>query len=56
MGLAAYSLGFRLKLLPERLDEPRRRQKPTIYFVNSMSDSSRTAALMPGSESDSGWE
>src|SRR6185312_10567507 len=30
--------GFRLKLLPERLDEPRQRKKPTIYFVNSMSD------------------
>jgi protein gp37 len=38
MGLEAYRHGFRLNLLPERLDEPRRRAKPTIYFVNSMSD------------------
>lgn len=38
MGLDAYRQGFRLKLLPERLDEPRQRKKPTIYFVNSMSD------------------
>jgi protein gp37 len=38
MGADAYRNGFRLKLLPERLDEPRLRKKPTIYFVNSMSD------------------
>lgn len=38
MGVDAYRQGFRLKLLPERLDEPRQRKKPTIYFVNSMSD------------------
>jgi protein gp37 len=38
MGAEAYRQGFRLRLLPERLDEPRQRKKPTIYFVNSMSD------------------
>lgn len=38
MGSPAYADGFRLRLLPERLVEPARRQKPTIYFVNSMSD------------------
>jgi len=38
MGVAAYDQGFRLKLLHDRLDEPVRRIKPTIYFVNSMSD------------------
>jgi len=38
MGIAAYEHGFRLKLLPERLDEPKNRKKPTVYFVNSMSD------------------
>lgn len=38
MGLEAYRNGFRLNLLPDRLDEPRLRKKPTIYFVNSMSD------------------
>jgi protein gp37 len=38
MGVDAYRQGFRLKLLPDRLDEPRLRKKPTIYFVNSMSD------------------
>lgn len=38
MGVGAYRQGFRLKLLPERLDEPQLRKKSTIYFVNSMSD------------------
>lgn len=38
MGLDAYRNGFRLKLLPDRLEEPLNRKKPTIYFVNSMSD------------------
>lgn len=28
----------RVTLVPERLDEPLRRKKPTVYFVNSMSD------------------
>lgn len=38
MGLDAYRQGFKLNVLPDRLDEPRLRKKPTIYFVNSMSD------------------
>jgi protein gp37 len=33
-----YKNGFRLTLVPDRLDEPIKRKKPTIYFVNSMSD------------------
>jgi len=38
MGVPAYKNGFQLKLVPERLPEPERRRKPTLYFVNSMSD------------------
>nr|WP_244244112.1 phage Gp37/Gp68 family protein [Lysobacter alkalisoli] len=38
MGVEAYRMGFRLRLLEERLNEPLERKKPTIYFVNSMSD------------------
>lgn len=38
MGAAGYDRGFRLALHPERLDQPLRRKKPTIWFVNSMSD------------------
>jgi protein gp37 len=38
MGTAGYENGFALTLLPSRLQEPLRRKKPTIYFVNSMSD------------------
>jgi protein gp37 len=38
MGMKAYKNGFRLTLIPERLSEPLRRTKPTLYFVNSMSD------------------
>lgn len=34
----AYEQGFDLRLVPEKLDEPLRRRKPTTYFVNSMSD------------------
>src|SRR3990167_6363615 len=34
----AYEQGFDLRLVPEKLAEPVRRQKPTVYFVNSMSD------------------
>ncbi len=30
--------GFELTLMPDRLDVPLRRKKPTEYFVNSMSD------------------
>lgn len=38
MGAPGYENGFKLSLLPERLSQPLRRQKPTMYFVNSMSD------------------
>lgn len=38
MGLKEYEKGFALTLLPHRLEEPLKRSKPTIYFVNSMSD------------------
>lgn len=39
MGVPGYEQGFRsVRILPERLDEPLRRKKPTLYFVNSMSD------------------
>ncbi len=38
MGTPGYENGFALTLLPRRLEEPLRRTKPTIYFVNSMSD------------------
>lgn len=38
MGVAGYENGFELTLLEHRLEEPLRRKKPTIYFVNSMSD------------------
>jgi protein gp37 len=38
MGAAGYENGFKLTLLPQRIDEPLKRRKPTIYFVNSMSD------------------
>ena len=38
MGVAGYENGFKLTLLPERLQQPIHRKKPTMYFVNSMSD------------------
>jgi protein gp37 len=38
MGVKGYENGFGVTLLPERLNAPRRRRKPTIWFVNSMSD------------------
>ncbi len=38
MGIPGYENGFRLRLIPERLNEPLARKKPTVYFVNSMSD------------------
>jgi protein gp37 len=38
MGAPGYENGFALRLLPERLQDPIKRKKPTIYFVNSMSD------------------
>jgi len=38
MGASGYENGFKLTLLPNRLDAPIKRKKPTVYFVNSMSD------------------
>lgn len=38
MGVPGYEDGFQVTLMPERLGEPLERRKPTIYFVNSMSD------------------
>lgn len=38
MGTIGYENGFKLTLLPERLCQPYQRRKPTMYFVNSMSD------------------
>jgi protein gp37 len=38
MGAPGYQNGFALTLLPGRLADPLKRKKPTIYFVNSMSD------------------
>ncbi len=38
MGANGYENGFKLTLLPERLDAPLKRRKPTVWFVNSMSD------------------
>lgn len=38
MGTPGYENGFSLTLLPERLNDPMKRKKPTVYFVNSMSD------------------
>ena len=38
MGTPGYENGFKLVVLPDRLNEPLRRKKPTVYFVNSMSD------------------
>jgi protein gp37 len=38
MGVKGYEDGFKLRILPERLQGPLRRLKPTTYFVNSMSD------------------
>lgn len=39
MGVRGYEHGFtNVQMLPERLEQPLRRKKPTVYFVNSMSD------------------
>jgi protein gp37 len=38
MRVNGYENGFRLALLPERLEQPLQRKRPTSYFVNSMSD------------------
>lgn len=38
MGAGGYENGFELTLQPQRLDQPLERKKPTVWFVNSMSD------------------
>lgn len=38
MGVNGYEKGFSIALHPNRLNEPLLRRKPTMYFVNSMSD------------------
>jgi len=38
MGMKAYANGFTLTVHPDRLNAPLLRRKPTVYFVNSMSD------------------
>ena len=38
MDVRGYENGFRLRFMPERLSQPLERTKPTVYFVNSMSD------------------
>lgn len=38
MGVLGYENGFNLSLIHSRLEQPIRRKKPTMYFVNSMSD------------------
>lgn len=38
MKTPGYENGFKFTLMPERLDQPIKRKKPTKYFVNSMSD------------------
>lgn len=39
MGASGYEQGFsKVSLMADRLNQPRERKKPTVYFVNSMSD------------------
>ncbi len=38
MGVKGYENGFKVTLQQHRLKEPLQRKKPTVYFVNSMSD------------------
>lgn len=38
MGTPGYENGFALTLHPDKLNQPLSRKKPTVYFVNSMSD------------------
>lgn len=38
MRAPGYDNGFELTLMPERLQQPLRKKKPTRFFVNSMSD------------------
>ena len=38
MGVEGYKNGFKFNLVPSRLNDPYKRKKPTVFFVNSMSD------------------
>ena len=38
MGIPGYDNGFKLSLMADRINQPMERKKPTVYFVNSMSD------------------
>ncbi len=38
MDVEGYENGFKFNIVPSRLFEPLKRKKPTVYFVNSMSD------------------
>lgn len=38
MGVKGYENGFKFNPVPTRIFEPMKRKKPTVYFVNSMSD------------------
>ncbi len=38
MGVEGYENGFTFNIVPSRLYAPLKRHKPTVYFVNSMSD------------------
>ncbi len=38
MGISGYENGFKFNIVPKRLNDPLKRKKPTIFFVNSMSD------------------
>lgn len=38
IGVEGYENGFQFNIVPNRLHDPFKRKKPTVYFVNSMSD------------------
>ncbi len=38
MGVKGYENGFKFNIVPSRLNEPLKKKKPTVFFVNSMSD------------------
>jgi len=38
MGVVGYENGFKFNTVPSRLNDPFKRKKATVYFVNSMSD------------------
>lgn len=38
IGTVGYEDGFHFSIVPSRLHEPLKKKKPTVYFVNSMSD------------------